>query len=183
MNNSSLCRWNWIYLRVASFPFLSSAPKPTTDFSIFNQTLPKDCEFQTHQYPKDTRWFYRNFRQPHWGMTHFVSSPVCLPFNTRGLFLVNSHNSRTRASMGSRLHLEPTVQCYSWTLKGKVKPRKRGLRGTEFKQGNVHEVSVLWNLTGCSQVHIQEINPSPACAVLRVAAAAASTTSRTLSLQ
>lgn len=57
-----------------------------------------------------------------------VSWPACLPFNPRGLFLVNLHNSRTWASMGPPFHPEPKVQCYSWTLKGKVKPRKRGLR-------------------------------------------------------
>lgn len=166
----------------------SSAPKPIVGVGIFNQTLPKDCLrwFQTRPYPKDTHWFYRNFRQPHWEMTHFVcagavSSPACLPFNTRGLFLVNLHNSRTWASMGPRFHPEPTVQCYSWTLKGKVKPRKRGLRSTEFKEGNVHEVNVLWNLTGCSQVHIGVQNLSTVCAMLW--AAAASTNPRTLSSQ
>lgn len=100
---------------------------------------------------------------------HFVSSPACLPFNTRGLFLVNLHNSRTWASMGPRFHLEPTVQCYSWTLKEKVKPRKRALRSTEFKEGNVYEISML--AVGCSQVHIEPQNLTTVCAMLWVAAA------------
>lgn len=121
--------------------------------------------------------FYRNIRQLLDNLTGIekwhnfvcagvVSSPACLPFNTHSPFLVGLHNSWTWASMGPRFHLEPTVHCYSWTLQGKVKPCKRGLRSKEFKEGNVYEVSVLWYLTDWLQVHIRVQNQCIVCMML-----------------
>lgn len=152
----------------SSFSFSSSALTSIVDFNIFHQTLAKSSGHV--DLLKIRADFTRNFRQPHWKMTHSVcagavSSPACLPFNTRGLFLVNLHNSRTWASMGAAV--SPGANSALLQLNSERRGDTTQTRSQEHRvQGRQMCVKsvCLWNLTACSQVHIGASNLSSVCA-------------------
>lgn len=127
----------------SSFSFSSSALTSIVDFSIFNKTLAESsrhvdllkmrliCLRLILQETSDSRiekWHTLCVPGPchHLRVCHSIHAAFSLLIYTI---------AEPEQAWGPPFHPEPTVHCYSWTLKGEVTPRKRGLRSTEFKEG------------------------------------------------